>query len=286
MTAFEQVLIGVDFSAESELAIDQAIALAPGARFTLAHVTPTVAMVRASYGGADTVPAAVVELERHGDRLRLAELRERIAARGVEVTTLVADGSPDALLATLAEERGCDLIAVGTHGRTGVKRLLLGSIAEKTVRLARCAVLVARAGGGTRRILVPTDFSAHADAALAAAIAIVPADGSIELVHCWWTPWMAPEAPVDVASGLREAAETAGKELIERTRSPVPLRFTAVMEPPTAGVIDVARGQYDLVVMGSHGHRGFRRLLLGSVAEATVRHASCSVLVVHLPTDR
>ena len=286
MSAFKHVLIGVDFSPESQLAIDQAIALAPGARFTLAHVTPTVAMVRASYGGSDAVSPSVIELERHGDRLRLAELRERIAARGVDVTATAADGAADAMLATIAEERGCDLIAVGTHGRTGVKRLLLGSIAEKTVRLARCAVLVARASGGTKRLLVPTDFSAHADAALRTAIAIAPPDASIEVIHCWWTPWMAPEAPVDVARGLREAAEAAGKALIERTRSPVPLRYTAVMEPPTAGVIDVARGGYDLVVMGSHGHRGFRRLLLGSVAEATVRHASCSVLVVHLPTDR
>jgi nucleotide-binding universal stress UspA family protein len=61
-----------------------------------------------------------------------------------------------------------------------------------------------------------------------------------------------------------------------------PLHVELVQGPPAQVITDTAeRGRYDLIVVGSHGHRGFRRLLLGSVAESTLGHAACSVLVVH-----
>jgi nucleotide-binding universal stress UspA family protein len=291
---FRKIVVGVDFSRESEIAVAQALWLArsTGAAVALVHVEATLATLRADRGGFEAFPPAfVLALARGADRNRLEAIRDELIACGIAATSISCEGPPDTALAAVAAEHGADLVIVGTHGRTGVKRLLLGSVAEKTVRLSDRAVLVVRprAGGddGFRRILVPTDFSPNADTALAAAIRLAAPGARIDVLHCWWMPWVAAEAPIDMTAGLREAADAGGRELLARVPAELGLdvRFEAICAPPTAGILDrVHDGDaYDLVVMGSHGHRGVRRFVLGSVAEATVRHAPCSVLAVHLP---
>lgn len=296
-----RIMVGVDFSPQGELALEQALDVArfTGAEVVLAHVTH-VPEPPDPTGLPESSARAMAEYHRllsehlQESRAQLDEVRERVSGQGVDVSQVVIDGYPDEALARAAGELGADLIAVGTHGRTGIGRFWLGSVAERVVRLTRASVLVARPGskgrGGFQRILVPTDFSAHSEEALEVALVLAANGATVDLLHCWEvpalllghvTPSAEEKAIAPVFRSLEESARARGRELCERhRREGVTLEFSTAEVSPSRGIRERA-GAYDLVVMGSHGRRGARRFLLGSVAEVTVRHAPCSVVVVH-----
>jgi nucleotide-binding universal stress UspA family protein len=288
-----RILVGVDFSPTSELAVQHAVAIArhTGAPLALAHVglVPDSDDLDVA-GGASTGPyRALLQLRLAEDRRRLASLRERIAGQGVELSQVVLEDMPDSGLIAAGKELDADLIVVGSHGRTGMSRFLLGSVAERVVRHADCSVLVARGEavpGGYRRIVVGTDFSAPAAAALEWALTVAAPSADVRVVHGWSLTSLQANDPADLVA-LAGAIDTArgeatsrfGRELLAaRRRSDVRLHFDAVEGPASAVLID-ASCDADLVVVGSHGRRGVRRWLMGSVAEAVARHADCSALV-------
>jgi nucleotide-binding universal stress UspA family protein len=295
--AFSIIAVGVDLSPSSEVAVAQAMSLArhDGARLVLVHVglvpeapegiPPSMRETAARYHG-------ILRDRLGAEREELEALRQRLIGQGVEVSHVVVDGFPDTAVAEAARASGADLIAVGTHGRTGVSRVFLGSVAEKTVRLAESSVLVARgaadaANGGYERILVGTDFSPLADKAVERAVAAAAPGAAIEVVHAWHVPLdLTPEGTVAAAlADLREAldadAARSGAALVAAWKARgVTVRFTPIEAPASGALTERAAAiGADLVVVGSHGRRGLRRFFLGSVAEATVRHAPCSVLV-------
>lgn len=297
VTAFTKIVVGVDLSASSLVAVDQAMSVArrSGAALVMMLVGPVT-------DAADGVPSAMQEaatrmyhllLDRFAsERAQLEALRQRLVGQGVEISHAMAHGFPDSGLVDHATLIGADLIAVGTHGRTGLRRLLLGSVAEKTVQLATSSVLVARgeptvAEGGFHRVVVGTDFSALADVALARAVDVAAPGATIEVVHAWHIP---PDFSMDgsmavTLAALRESlvadAARAGRELCAQWKARgVELVFSSVEGPERVALCDRATATgADLIVVGSHGRHGLRRVVLGSVAEATVRHAPCSVLV-------
>ena len=295
--SFQNIAVGVDLSEESELAATQALGVArhAGARVVLIHVgaipDPIEGIPSSMRATADRY-AEVLRARIAEDRTRLEALRQRLLGQGVELSHVVADGFADATLADTARELGCDLIAVGTHGRTGARRALLGSVAEKTVRLASSSVLVARgaphaADGGFRRIVVGTDFSPLADKALARAFEVAAPRAEVRLVHAWGVPTMiAPESAVPIAelrnalasdSADRAAALLAAQRALHPAAS---ITMDTIEANASHALVETAESfSADLIVVGSHGRRGVRRMVLGSVAEVTVRHAPCSVLV-------
>jgi nucleotide-binding universal stress UspA family protein len=277
--AIEQIVVGVDFSTHSEDAVSHAIAVARvvGARVALVHVgvvpeeppvPPSMAITARAY--------RAVLLQRLGeDRRRLEELRVRWGGQGVDVSHAVIEDMADTGVAAAGRGMSADLVVVGSHGRTGLRRALLGSVAERTVRLADCSVLVARgeaAAGGYRRVVIGTDFSDASNRAIDQALAVAAPDADLLVAHCWDPPAAALDAGPDpdaIADRFRQRG--AGGRSV---------RFDVVDAPPAVGLVTLAEAEgADLLVVGSHGHRGARRLLLGSVAEACVRHARCSVLV-------
>ncbi|MBZ0238306.1 MAG: universal stress protein, partial [Deltaproteobacteria bacterium] len=190
-------------------------------------------------------------------------------------------------LADVARELGVELIAVGTHGRAGMRRLLLGSVAEKTVRLASSSVLVARGDApsrGYRHVVVGTDLSPLADRALEQAVQLIAPGGHVQVVYAWQAPYLEYDLSGRVTLELRAGAEAelgAQRErLLALPRPPDVTMSVELRDGAPVLVLEELSRDAQLVVVGSHGRRGVRRFLLGSVAEATVRHARCSVLVV------
>lgn len=141
------ILVPTDFSAASELALDYAITLADrfGASVHLLHVVedPFAAGVLGPevYIGASTSVRDKL-IDQAADRLaRLVAPADRVR---LQVTSEVRVGFPAASICEVADGRRCDLIVMGTHGRTGMAHLLLGSVAEKVVRQAPCPVMTLR----------------------------------------------------------------------------------------------------------------------------------------------
>jgi nucleotide-binding universal stress UspA family protein len=293
-----KILVGVDFSPESDAAVGHAMAVArsSGAEVVLLHAC-TVPEPPAVLG--DYAPPALgdyrarIDADVAADRERLEDLRVRLSGQGVTVSHMVADGFPDTTITHVAREIGADLTVVGTHGRTGLKWLFLGSVAQRVVRLADSDVLVARGQpvlGGYRRICVATDFSPIAERGLEAALDLAHIGAEVDVVHFWHlAPRLGFYEPIRLASieewrgSLDAEMKAAGGRLIAAHRRPgVTLSFQSIFEPVLPGLQSfIEKGRYDLAVLGSHGRRGFRRFVLGSVAEEIARRAPCSVLVAH-----
>jgi len=143
----KRILVGTDFSEPARRATDAAVDLARalGASLVVLHVTPAVEYV--DYEGN---LAHLHEGKAFQDAIRkaaqdagAAEL-SRIQKSGATATYVALDGPPTETLCTYAEQNGIDLIVVGTHGRTGLQRLLMGSVAETVVRRAHVPVLAFR----------------------------------------------------------------------------------------------------------------------------------------------
>jgi nucleotide-binding universal stress UspA family protein len=139
-----------------------------------------------------------------------------------------------------------------------------------------------------RRILVPHDFSETAERALAFALDLADKLGArVTLMHAYEVPSYAfPEGPAltaEMAGTLERAARAAIEGVAERARRPgVELDIELRQGIPWSEIVRLAKdSNADLVVMGTHGRRGFARMLLGSVAEKVVRTAPCPVLTVH-----
>jgi nucleotide-binding universal stress UspA family protein len=224
---------------------------------------------------------------------RLEAAYDRLSNQNVTISTLLIDAPPHEGIARAARRLDADLVVVGNHGRTGLARLWLGSVAEKTLRASPCNVLIARSDlgdGGFGKIVVPTDFSPLSELAAETAPALARRGAVIQLVHCWQLPILYDDMGVamgDLAIELEKDAQATGARWVERYRSSdfdFDFGFTALPGAPTHSIrrhLETAGAE--LVVMGSHGRRGLSRLFLGSVAESTARHAPCSVLVIREP---
>lgn len=146
---WKKICCAVDFSECSHAALDEAATLAgrEGAALVLLHVYPPPRPpgpeAPLAWSPSDLEAETLGELE--GPMARLRADAEAIAGAGRVETRLLA-GKPADEIARFARDGGCDLVVIGTHGRTGVRRLVLGSVAEQVVRAAPVSVLVSRAG--------------------------------------------------------------------------------------------------------------------------------------------
>jgi len=290
MMAFQKILCPIDFSAGSRQAMHAAVRLADeaGAELVLAHAwyVPPVAF------GAEYALAAELMEEIRADAQDALDAAAReaaeLGARRVS-SRLLAGSPPHELVRALEEDPAFDLVVMGTHGRTGLARVLLGSVAESVVRRAPCPVLVVRPDGAVgpfARVLCPVDFSEASQRAVDLAAGLVqPGGAEITLLHVIDPPaihareqrllevvrdldrWAA--AHLDAWAGQLAARASASVAKLCRVGRPGAEILKVLDEGPA----------FDLVVIGSHGKLGLERVLLGSVAEKVVRHASCPVLV-------
>ena len=139
-----RVLLPVDFSASSLRACEVAVFFARqfDAEIDLVHVVESPLLEITPYHFA--VPDSVWDDLRERAREQLEAQRQKIAAEGVRVEAHLRHGVPDQAICDVAEQSSADLIVMGTHGRTGLAHVLLGSVAERTLRRASCPVLTVK----------------------------------------------------------------------------------------------------------------------------------------------
>jgi nucleotide-binding universal stress UspA family protein len=262
------------------------IASATDAELMLIHVRPAPAMLYAdALAFPDGADAAAIQRERRA----LGDAEREAGELGVRrVTARFVTGAPwDRIVEAARDDAAFDLIVMGTHGRTGLRHLLLGSVAEKVVRHAPCSDLVVHDHddpSAFRRVLCPIDFSEFSEQAVALASRFVAAGGEITLLHVLELATIyGGELSTSALDELDLGNARRLQDWAARLRTTAPVPVTAISRTGSASGQTLALlnepPPFDLVVIGSHGRTGLRRALLGSVAEKTVRHAPCPVLV-------
>jgi nucleotide-binding universal stress UspA family protein len=208
--------------------------------------------------------------------------------------------APDAVAAIAAAvaSHAADLVVMGTHGHGGLQHAFLGSVAERTIRSVERPVLAvkedaAKAAEPIGRILLAVDFSAHSDRAAEVAGALARRLGArVDVVHAVDLPRDFLPFASDFTMEFERRIEAGAGEGLERVRerlapSGVPVTLHVRRGPPSqviAGLASELGSQ--LIALGTRGQGGLAHVLLGSVAERTLRAAPCSVLVVKAGSSR
>lgn len=286
----EKILVATDFSDCAGWAYECARRLAVdcAAQLDVVHVLE-------AYAGMDPefpVNRLYLDHLRKEAEPPLNQLVQQADRSGLKVAGHRVIGVPSEEIINLSRQLGTDLIVLGTHGRTGMERILLGSTAERVVIGAPCPVLTVRQQGskpGFRSILAPVDFSDCSLDALEYAVRVAKQFGaSLTVLHVM--------EPVTYGLDFTLTQPLEGRQL----RTSLESQLSKLIQPLTAQgltVHSVVRGgspadsilnwsrtdHYDLIVMGTHGRRGISHVLAGSVAQAVLRRAPCPVLTVKSP---
>ena len=300
MLAINRILCPVDFSPPSRRALDYAIGIARwyGARITALHVSPIDVPVGqiTPLGPAPTMHTSGLGAE--ALREMLVRFVEAEAAQGVVIDTHVAEGPVADEVATHGRLHDSDLIVIGTHGRSGFRRLILGSVTEKVLRTAGCPVMtvppaapeaVPVAPGLFKKILCPTDFSAASGNSVRWGLAFAQeADAELLVLHVFeHTVGVEDESfPRSALAAYRRDYQAWA---VGRLHDQVPesakswCRVTELTRVGSAHreIVQAATEHAcDLIVLGVGRHRDLADRIFGSTTQHVVRAAACPVLSV------
>ena len=279
----KRILFPTDLSEHAHAALPHAINLAAleGGELHLLHVMTL-------HGPTSALMEELTGEEQARDALDGLQTGESRVIRSV--TRAVA---PSPAILDYADINDVDAIVMGTHGRRGFRRMMLGSVTEEVIRLGRWPVLSIRksphadeATFNYARILAPVDFSTNSSLGVETALDLARRFGAgLELLHVIDIPVL-PEfyGPVMAPSlNLKQATDRAQEKMAELAGSlgdDVDVRTDIRVGAAATQIVEAAEEGADLIVIPTHGYSGWDRVLMGSVAEGVLRRAECPVLTV------
>ena len=285
-----KILVPTDFSPNSYMAVEVANELACRYRadVTLLYVDATheyLVLDLASSGEAE---------EREFEMHHFEEAKGLMDA-AIDVELAVERGTAHTKIVEFARDHEFDVIAMATHGRSGIPRMLLGSTTEKVVRSSECPVLLIHPEDERKtshvledldRVILPTDLSEVSNRALDSAVALARKfEAKLVLTHVVEPLAHLAFAAADPTAnpypqGIEEATEQAIKKLHASVPDDVDVEVVKREGLVHGEICALGREPGSLIVMASHGHTGVQRWLLGSVTDRVVRTAECPVWVV------
>lgn len=290
MIRIGHVLCPVDFSDISQRALHYASALAGwyDARLTVLHAVPLAPVM-------DVPPLVLDEKSREALTQTLRRFASSVPSDVPTDVQVVQGNSIHEAIQSFACSDGADLLVMGSHGRSGFKRIVLGSVAERVLRQAPCPTLivpprapdhVADSPVQFRNILCPIDFSEYSLLAAEYAVNLAQeADAQLRLLHVISMPPGLDELELT----LRDVRAQIETNRLRRLDDLIPAEtpsYCSVQSAVRTGsvhreILAAADEQpSDLIVLGAHGRGAFDAAFFGSNAERVARAASCPVLVV------
>ena len=301
MTKIRHILCPVDLSDPSLRALQHASALAGWyeSSLTALYVDTTLPIEGASdFEDFAIAPSAVVEAGRSTTAARdLRTFVGRASCRTAVNAVVEESSSIDTAILESARRLSADLIVMGTHGRLGVQRLLLGSVAEKVLRSSPCPVMVVPPHDSVlpstvsfTHIVCAMDFSESSLAGLRWALSLAEeADAHLSLLHVIEVPPELRVSAIVADRNLDELRAAFDADTLARLRSLIPAHaaeFCSVETATAQGAAGHAILQFaaerkaDLIVMGAQGHGPLERWIFGSKTRDVVSGATCPVLTV------
>jgi nucleotide-binding universal stress UspA family protein len=284
----EKLLLATDGSQFGEGAIREAIQLAKKCSSKLSALS--VIETNPEYA---TIAPQLLEKAEKAAREHLESVKAQAKKEGVDITTSILEGEDSYnYISEEAAKNKISMIIMGRRGKTGLKRLVMGSTTARVIGHAPCNVLVVPRAAQVefKNILVATDGSRHAAAAASEAIGIAKKNNG-KLIVLAVVPSESMQ-PMDIVHSEMSRDVIAAKELSLAENSAKAVKAAAQKEGvaveafimggrPADAIVQTAKEKnVDVIMLGSHGKTGVDKLLMGSVAERVIVLASCAVLVV------
>ena len=297
---FRKILVPLDGSELAERALDPALRIAfqQGSEVTLLRAPVVEGMavpITEPLGGVGLFwPEGAARTAAQDARKYLENVKTRYRGRGVPFGMRLAEGDAAEVILTTVRDRQIDLVAMSSHGYSGLTRLVLGSVTEQVLHGVACPVLVTRSEAPVRHILIALDRSATGEQALEPGLEVARALGArATLLHA-----IEPKG-VDhhdvhqvepIEHGLEKARQNAESleaqdylsEMARRyTESGVPVETSLTSLPVAEKILEYAQAHdVDLIAMGTHGRTGFQKFVHGSITESVLHGGCCSMLIV------
>ncbi len=291
---FRNIMCATDFSDFSNRTIPYGVALARefGAKLVVCHVIDLTALT--IYGEFQIDPVG------QQDRIRQeadTQLKKMLAPHHIEWEPLIAVGQPATEIARMVDEKGIDLVISATRGRSGIKRLILGSVTQRLMRTLNCPLLAVQGPeqglidsgeGGIRlkKILIGCDFSEDSVLALNYGLSLAQEfEAELHLVHVVEPPvyeeFLTPSEQAEklvLTDVVREKLE----DLVPKeARNWCSLKFAVLRGRPYEELVAYAMAhEMDMIVLGIRGYGLVKSLLMGSTTDRVVRNAPSPVLAV------
>ncbi|MGA7366687.1 MAG: universal stress protein [Candidatus Sulfotelmatobacter sp.] len=291
------ILCPIDFSEFSTRAYHYAASLAEHYRAKLAaqHIVEFSRYPYAEYVASTGDYAEFCRGLRDGGRQKLREFVKAHTRGKFQPEIEVHDGAAADCILAFAQERKADLIVMGTHGRRGFDRLVLGSVTNRVMRRAPCPVLAishlpnesANEDGEQRqahylsRILFCTDFSENSERALSYAISVTEEyDAELILLHVLE---QAPSLAAKTKAAIATATEKLDKLIPQAKRKTLKIKTVVRTGKPYQQIIQLVKeAQIDTVVMGVRGRGALDQAVFGSTTYRVLQLGSCPVLAVQV----
>lgn len=288
-----KILVPTDFSETAYRALEQAVILA-----TRFNADITVLHARLIHEDDPTeLPKKLAHLKLAEDQIEteisryMSDCTQKAGMANIRHEVIRGYSAHSAILSYL-NESDFDLVVMGTHGRSNIQQLLIGSVAEKIVRYASCPVLTmardCEPAEKFNRVLLPFDFSAHAQAALGSALSFLEKDSEIDLLYVFEKDVHPAHYAWGVASELDMLPDVAiqARAKMDQMISGLETGTHKIHKIVEHGVAHKKIAAYankhpvDLVIMATEGLVGLDRLLLGSTTEQVVRAVSRPILTL------
>ncbi len=286
MLSIERVLFPTDFSSGATRAFPQAVSFADQHDAEL-HVVNVPESDRESVASLPVAPNVLKEWR----GAQPGEDAPDLEALSV-VQRQLEPGVPPERIVAYVKGHDVDLVVMGTHGRRGLRRMMLGSVTEEVLRTAPCPVVTVRADDedeprtDARRILAPVDFSDASETAVDHARELARTyNTDLHLLHVVeevnYTSAYGVESPLSPLDEIVARVEKTLGEMARETVGDESVQVSARVGYAPWTILDyVENNDVDLIVIATHGRSGFDRVLLGSVAERVLRRSSVPVFLV------
>jgi nucleotide-binding universal stress UspA family protein len=299
---FEQILVPLDGSALAEKVLPHVVAIT---RTFEARITLLRAVDRKPHVGNEAVvDPANWEIRKSQAQAYLDQVHKRLAEFDLQVDQVVAEGCAAERIISYARSRDVDLIAISSHGRSGLSEWNINSVVQKVILGAYMPVLIMRAYRSVpadlgdlsyRRVLVPLDGSQRAECVLPVATALVhPQDAQVLLAHVVVQPEASRRIAMtgeerELIDRLTELNRRQAQEYVDGVASRLSVDVEShVVEGNTPVALHelAERKEVDLVVINAHGHSGEAEWPYGSVALNFIAYGSVPLLIVQdIPTE-
>ena len=270
---FREIMVPLDGSERAEQALPCAVQLAKAMAATLhlVRVDDFIVSLTSTFA-APYIPEGVYEAEVGEVTSYLTAIQQRLAGKGLQIRTELLTGAAALSLLAYEQAEHINLLVMCSHGRSGIARFALGSVADRLLRHGGAPVLLVRAFSAPpdlTRVVVPLDGSVLAEAALQTVSALAPSViREVTLLRV-----IGDRAEESEALAYLTAAA------LGLQHEHVTCRTRVVRGEPAQTIIDVA-GKDASVVMATHGRSGLTRWALGSVADRVSRDGASGILLV------